>query len=49
MTEQQKADLDIVDRIRQRIEVFQPGGDTEKLLVEAADEIVRLREALNES
>lgn len=46
MTDQQKADLDIVDRIRQRIEVFQPGGDNERLLEEAAAEIMRLREEL---
>lgn len=48
MNDQQKADLDIVDRIRQRIELFSPGGDNERLLQEAADEIVRLREALGE-
>jgi hypothetical protein len=40
--------MDIVDRIRQRIEVFQPGGDTERLLQDAADEIIRLREAIGE-
>ena len=35
--------MDIVERIRQRIELFSPGGDNERLLQEAADEIVRLR------
>lgn len=40
--------MDIVDRIRQRIELFSPGGDNERLLQEAADEIVRLREVIGE-
>lgn len=35
--------MDIVEQIRQRIEVFQPGGDNQRLLEEAADQIVRLR------
>lgn len=35
--------MDIVERIQQRIELFSPGGDNERLLQEAADEIVRLR------
>lgn len=34
---------DLVEQIRQRVEVFQPGGDTERLLVRAANEIESLR------
>ena len=33
--------MDIVERIRQRIELFSPGGDNERLLQEAADLIER--------
>lgn len=36
--------MSLVDRIRQRVEVFQPGGDNEKLLRAAADEIESLME-----
>ena len=34
---------DLVTRIRQPVDLFQPGGDNERLLIEAADEIERLR------
>ena len=34
---------DILDRIATRIQVFQPGGDNERLLLDAAEEIRQLR------
>lgn len=34
---------DLVDQINQRIEVFKPGGDNEKLLARAVNEIKSLR------
>ena len=34
---------DILDRIDTRIQVFQPGGDNERLMLDAAEEIRQLR------
>jgi hypothetical protein len=34
---------DLVALIRQRVDVFQPGGDTERLLIQAANTIELLR------
>lgn len=34
---------DLVQRIRDRVEVFHPGGDTERLLLQAANAIELLR------
>lgn len=40
---------DIVEQIEQRIEVFQPGGDNERLLARARNEIKSLRLQLLEA
>ena len=38
--------IPIEDRLRLRVDVFQPGGDTERLMLEAAQTIENLRERL---
>jgi len=48
-------DRSIVERIRDRVEVFHPGGDTERLLLKAANtiewlvaEVTRLQDRIDE-
>ena len=38
--------IPIEDRLRRRCDVFQPGGDTERLMLEAAEKIDELRDRL---
>lgn len=38
--------IPIEDRLRIRVDVFQPGGDTERLMLEAAEKIEELRDRL---
>lgn len=43
-----KADLPIEDRLVRRVEIFSPGGDTEKLMLEAAAKITEMRREIYE-
>lgn len=43
-----KADLPIEDRLVRRVEIFAPGGDTEKLMLEAAAKITEMRREIYE-